>query len=328
MDPQAQSTTGIMPPLMDGIFKPAQIAGQSQAAINPANAQTPPAPPVTPPPPAANPIPPPASTLSPTPAAASNPAPLESKGAGQPAVKTKQQKASAQDTIMISEIRDGLVIMRDGSFRAVVMCQSINFDLMSPQEREGVELSYQGFLNSLYFPIQIFIRSQRVDLNSYIEKLEQIHTNQENILLGLLMEDYIAYVRYLIEAANIMDKQFYVVIPYYPPLRSQEGISGGLRRVTSLFKPKAGPVVINETDLNKYKAELTQRVQVVLDGMNQLNVQAVPLSTQELIELYYTTYNPQTAANERLTNIAELEAPIVGKGKGPAASILPGETTK
>jgi hypothetical protein len=79
---------------------------------------------------------------------------------------TKQQPAnnpnSTQNALLVSEVRDGIVIMSDGTFRAVVMCKSINFDLMSPEEREAVEFSYQGFLNSLYFPVQIFVRSQKV----------------------------------------------------------------------------------------------------------------------------------------------------------------------
>lgn len=230
--------------------------------------------------------------------------------------KKSKDQASTQNALLISEIRDGLVIMRDGSLRSVVMCQSINFDLMSGPEREAVEFSYQGFLNTLYFPIQVYIRTQRVDLSKYLEKLETSHANQENMLLGLLMEDYIAYVRYLLEAANVMAKQFYVVIPYFPPLNSQEGLSRGLKQFRNLFRPTSGPIVINEANYNRYKSELTQRVQVVLNSLNQMGVQAIPLDTQELIELYYTVYNPQIALNQQLTNVADLEAPMVRRGQG------------
>src|SRR5688572_27473160 len=97
---------------------------------------------------------------------------------GQP-LTTAQRSSnpnSTQNTLQIAEIRDGIVIMNDGSFRAVVMVKSVNFDLMSPQEQEATEYSYQGFLNSLYFPIQIFIRSQKVDLQPYITKLDKIRS--------------------------------------------------------------------------------------------------------------------------------------------------------
>lgn len=227
---------------------------------------------------------------------------------------------------MISEIRDGLVIMRDGSLRAVIMCRSINFDLMSPQEREGIEYAYQGFLNSLFFPIQIFIRSQRVDLNSYLHKLGEIHANQENVLLSLLMEDYITYVRYLIEAANVMDKQFFVVVPYDPPIIGKGQSVSGIKKLFGVLKPGLpGTVTISEADFAKNKEELTQRLTTVLSGLNQLGTQAVTLNTQELIELYYGAYNPQTATRQKLGNAQDLEVPVIQKGQGQAPPMMMGD---
>src|SRR5438270_5969854 len=115
--------------------------------------------------------------------------------------------------------------MNDGSFRSVIMVKSINFDLMSPQEQEAVEYSYQGFLNSLYFPVQIFLRSQRIDLQPYIEKLDKIRTEHDNMLLALLMEDYINYIDQLSQQTNIMDKKFYVVVPYFPMVDMQKALA-------------------------------------------------------------------------------------------------------
>lgn len=224
---------------------------------------------------------------------------------------TKKQLAATQNTLQISEIRDGLVIMRDGSVRAVIMCQSINFDLMSEQEKEAVESSYQSFLNSLYFDVQIFIRSERVDLGNYLEKLDKIQRDQEKVMLGLLMQDYIEYVRYLIENSNIMTKQFYVVVPYHPTLDVK---SGGVLSLKALLNKKQETITINQVDYEKYKTELKERAFVVLNGLNDMNVNAVALNTQELIELYYSVYNPQTSDQEHLTNIADLESPIVTKG--------------
>lgn len=230
--------------------------------------------------------------------------------------KNKQDN-TAQKSLLISEIRDGIVIMKDGSMRAVVMCQSINFDLMNPQEREGVEFAYQGFLNSLYFPVQIIVRSQHINLDDYLKKLQKVRQDQDNILLGLLMEDYITYVKYLVEAANIMDKQFYVVVPYYPSLAAKEGISSGAQKFSEIFKAKEEAVVtINEADFTRYKQELTQQVRVVTSGLNQMGVNSLPLNTQELIELYYNVYNPVTAKQQPLTDVNELESPIVAKGEG------------
>ena len=106
---------------------------------------------------------------------------------------------STQDTLLISEIKDGIVIMKDGSLRGVIMGSAINFDLMSGGEQEAVESSYQGFLNSLHFPIQIVVKSQRIDISGYLEKLDSRRAQQTNELLANLMDDYIANIRSLVE---------------------------------------------------------------------------------------------------------------------------------
>src|SRR5690349_17956968 len=134
----------------------------------------------------------------------------------QSAAKPPANPNTTQNSLLISEIRDGMVIMSDGSFRAVIASKSINFDLMSSREREGVEFSYQNFLNALYFPVQIFIRSQRVDIGPYIDRLATIRRSQDNMLLNVLMDDYINFIDILSQEANIMDKSFFIVVPYFP----------------------------------------------------------------------------------------------------------------
>ena len=228
----------------------------------------------------------------------------------------KTNPTSTQNALLISEIRDGIVIMNDGSFRAVVMCKSINFDLMSPQEREGVEYSFQGFLNSLYFPIQIFIRSTKIDIRPYIEKLDKIRSEHDNMLLAYLMEDYIDFISNVAQQTNIMDKKFYVVVPFFPAMGADniKEVSKGL--FSSFFEKKQPTVVINEDDLEKAKAELRNRVQTIMAGLQQCGVQSLPLDTQELIELYYDAYNPDTATRQQLKNFNDLTAPVVTKGEG------------
>lgn len=242
-----------------------------------------------------------------------------------PPQQTQSSPNSTQNALQISEIRDGIAIMADGSFRAVVMCQSINFDLMSPQEREAVEFSYQGFLNSLYFPIQIFIRSQKVDLRPYLEKLDKIRTGQDNMLLGLLMEDYIAFLADIAQQTNIMDKKFYLVIKY-PDL--EVDVRRALKQSTSFFTGVAGlfgsgkaqHVTINENSLEKAKTELRNRVQAVMQGLAQCGIQSLPLDTEELIELYYDAYNPDTATRQQIKDFKDLTAPVVARGEGYAPS--------
>lgn len=228
---------------------------------------------------------------------------------------------STQNTLNIAEIRDGIVIMNDGSFRAVVMVKSINFDLMSPQEQESTEYAYQGFLNSLYFPIQIFVRSQRVDLQPYIDKLDKIRTEHDNMLLALLMDDYIGYIDQLAVQTNIMDKKFYIVVPYFPVVDVQKALTQSknfFSGLVELFNKKEDHVVVNEADLAKAKEELRNRVQAVLGGLQQCGIQGLPLDTQELIELYYDTYNPDTATRQQLKNFNDLTSDVVHKGEGAA----------
>jgi hypothetical protein len=156
--------------------------------------------------------------------------------------------------------------------------------------------NYQSFLNSLYFPIQIFIRSKKVDIAPYLERLDKIRSEHDNMLLALLMDDYIDYMSALAEQTNIMDKKFYIVVPYFPHICCPEGYYPKQNFVTGLldlFNSKEQHVVINEADLEKAKTELRNRVQAVLNGLLQCNIQGLPLDTQELIELYYDTYKPR-----------------------------------
>lgn len=241
--------------------------------------------------------------------------------AGKPAAAPKGNPNSTQNMLQIAEVRDGLAIMNDGSFRSVVMVKSINFDLMSPAEREGVEFGFQSFLNSLYFPIQIFVRSKRVDIGPYIQKLDKIRSEHDNMLLALLMDDYIDYIDRISQQTNIMDKSFYVVIPYFPKVEKQHALSsskGLLDGIFGMFSNNTTHVVINESDLQAAKTELRNRVQAVLSGLLECGVQGLPLDTQELIELYYDTYNPDTAPHQQLKNFDDLKAPVITKGEGQA----------
>lgn len=230
---------------------------------------------------------------------------------------------STQNTLQIAEVRDGIVIMNDGSFRSVIMAKSINFDLMSQEEQEGVELGYQQFLNSLDFPIQIFLRSKKIDLTPYIDKLDKIRGEHDNMLLAMLMEDYIAYIEDLSQQVNIMDKNFYVVVPYFPVEQNpQAKLASSKNFITgfaALFNKKETHVVINEASLEAAKTELRNRVQAVLNGLMQCNVQGLPLDTQELIELYYDTYNPDTATRQQLKDFNGMTADVVTKGVGQAS---------
>ncbi len=235
-------------------------------------------------------------------------------------VKDKSNKYSSQNLLRFAEIRDGLVIMNDGSFRAVIKAKSINYDLMSIGEQESVEYAYQSFLNSLYFTVQILVRSRKIDMGPYLEKLAKIRGETDNMLLGLLMEDYIYFISDLVSQTNIMSKEFYVVVPLVPGEddRSKDK-SATTTAFSKLFKKESnGPIRMDEEKLEKAKVELRNRVQGVVNGLLQMGVTAAPLSTSELIELYYNYYNPDTATRQTLLDMDNLSSPVVSKGEGTA----------
>lgn len=219
-----------------------------------------------------------------------------------------------------------MVIMKDGSFRAVIACQSINFDLMSSREREGVEYSYQNFLNSLFFPIQILIRSQRVDLGPYIERLTGIRRSQDNMLLNVLMDDYIDFIDILSQEANIMDKSFFIAVPYHPGAEGGnlvEQSKGFFNKVFS--KSTDGVTVIDKATYEKSKDEIQNRVNTVTSGLFQIGVKSVQLNTKQLGELYYNFYNPDTAVREPLVDFRQITSTYVRKGRGESSQTNPQE---
>lgn len=233
-----------------------------------------------------------------------------------PISPNQENPTSTQSTLLISEIRDNVVIMKDGSFRAVVACKSINFDLMSDVEREGVEYSYQNFLNSLKGSnYQILIRSQRVDIGPYIERLSEIRRNNDNMLLGVLMDDYINFIDILSQEANIMDKSFFIIIPYYTSTDAAKAVEQTKNFFKSFSKTKAPQVThIDRATYDKALSELSNQVDSVVSGLFQIGIHSVRLNTKELGELYYNFNNPDTAVREPLVDFSQLATTYVKKG--------------
>ncbi len=235
-----------------------------------------------------------------------------------PEKSTVKNPNSTQSSLQLSEIRDSMVIMNDGSFRAVIACKSINFDLMSSREREGVEYSYQNFINSLNFPVQILVRSQRVDIGPYIEKLIATRRSQDNMLLGVLMDDYINFIDTLAEEANIMEKSFYITVPFFPEGDVQNLINQGKGFFGKLFaRPQNTVTRIDAAAYQKAKDEIANRVNVVQSGLFQIGVQSAQLDTRALGELYYSYYNPDTALRQPIGDFENMATTYVKKAVSP-----------
>jgi len=207
---------------------------------------------------------------------------------------------STQQYLEIEEIRDGVLVMRDGSLRMVGMVSSMNFALKSTEEQEAIIYSYQSFLNSLEFPVQMVIQSRRLDIGPYVEMLREREGEQTTELLKLQTAEYIDFITQLIELRQIMSKEFFVVVPLFPFEKKKDGFF-------SKFLQPGKEIVQKVADFQRYYTQLTQRMNHVATGLQGVGLKLAPLETQELIELMYNTYNPATFQQENLTDINKLD---------------------
>ncbi len=201
---------------------------------------------------------------------------------------------ASQDIIPIEEIRDGVVILKDGSLRAVLMASSLNFALKSPNEQDAIILQYQNFLNSLDFSVQFFIQSRKLNIDSYLDSLRERHKIETNELLRIQISEYVTFVRDFVESNKIVSKAFYIVVPFTP------GVGEALQRksISHFFNVMLGKKSKTESTFDaekfaEYKIQLQQRMDTVIAGLVRTGVRVVALDTSELIELYYGLYNPE-----------------------------------
>ena len=202
--------------------------------------------------------------------------------------KNESLGKSAQEFVDISEIKDNVVVLKNGTLRAVLMVSSINFELKSSEEQEAIVASYQNFLNSLDFPVQILVSSRRLDIDPYLELLDQKEKTQENELLRFQIADYRNFIKNLVGTANIMTKSFYIVVPFALTEGSKETF---LDKIKVALNPKQA-LVEKRMEFENYKNQLWQRVEHIIAGLAGSGIRIVPLKTQELIELFYNSYNP------------------------------------
>lgn len=209
---------------------------------------------------------------------------------------------STQSILDIAEIKQGAIVLKDRSMRAVIAISSTNFSLKSIEEQNALVAAYQNFLNSLSFPIQILMQSRKLNIHGYLDKLHSLMQQQTNELLRMQTQEYIEYVSKLIEFASIMNKTFYVVVAYSTaPIKE-----GFFRKFSSLINP-VGTISVKEQDFERHREELYKRVGHVTAGLGSMSLRSIVLSTEELIELIYNSYNFDAASPIKIENIEELE---------------------
>lgn len=213
---------------------------------------------------------------------------------------------SAQKYLDISEIREDMVLLKDGTIRAVLAVSSINFALKSVDEQNAIVQAYMQFLNGLDFPIQVVIQSRKMNIDAYMRQLNENEKQQGNDLLKKQIREYREFVKQLVKMGDIMQKRFYVVVPYSPVTETQAGQRSFSQRLGDIFSPRVG-IKLSEERFQKYKFELGLRTNQIMSGLSSMSLNAVQLDTQSLIELYYTVYNPELFEHQRLTNLSELQ---------------------
>lgn len=204
----------------------------------------------------------------------------------------KQTLPPTQQFLEIEEIREGTIILKNKNLRAILMCSAINFELKSIKEQDAVLYQFQNFLNALDFSIQILIQSRRLNIDAYIEKLENIEKQQENELLKIQTQEYITFIRNFVEMQNIMSKHFFIIVPFDAMIISKEGFT---EKITGLFSKKPSQPQISalsDEEFLRRKTQLWQRMENVKSLLSTVGVRAVPLNDKELYELFYKVYNP------------------------------------
>jgi hypothetical protein len=204
---------------------------------------------------------------------------------------TKVKAQATQDFVPIKEVRDGIVILKDGSLRALLMASSINLALKAADEQQAIIAQFQNFLNSLEFTVQFFIQSRDLDIRPYIALLEERYAKELDDLMKVQIREYIAFIKDFTERANIMSKNFFIVVPYDPSLAAR---GGGISGTLGSLLPSGGnnAQALTDEQFEQYRTQLEQRISVVEQGLVRTGVRVVNLGTEEVIELFYKLFNP------------------------------------
>lgn len=222
--------------------------------------------------------------------------------AKKPAIKKPKPGPPSQKYLDIAEIREDTVVLKDGTLRGIVMVSSVNFALKSRDEQQAMIQSYMQFLNGLEHPLQIVVQSRKMNIDGYIQALNDRENEIQNELLRSQIRDYRSFIQDLVELGEIMQKRFYVVVPYDPATDKRRGF---FAKLTEAITP-ASAVRLNKKQFQERKDALQQRLSIIQGGLNGMGLQTAILDTQSLIELYYTVYNPEVFDTQRLGELNEV----------------------
>lgn len=206
---------------------------------------------------------------------------------------TKEQKAAqtTKDFVQVAEIRDTVLVLKNGSLRSIMEASSINFELKSADEQVAIVQGFQNFVNSMDFPLQIVVNSRKLDIGPYIKSLEGLTESLKNELLKIQAAEYTRFIKGLTELTNIMAKKFYIVVPFYV-IEAPVTKAGFLGAIKSVVSPSKFARTLTDEELENYKTQIGQRIEVIIEGLSGLGIQTKTLAGDELTNLFYSYYNP------------------------------------
>lgn len=213
---------------------------------------------------------------------------------------------STFEYVDVQEIRDGIVVLKDGSLRGILAVSSINFDLKASDEQDAIILRYQQFLNSLDFPIQIITSSRKINVTEYLQELEKQESAQTQDLMRMQIYEYRNFVQNLTQVQNIMTKSFYIIVPFFPVETNKKTL---LKNLFQVFNSES--VILHKRDLlETYKSQLFQRIDHISAGLSGIGLRLVLLNTEDAIELLYNSYNPSLKSVNIVKDIESMETNI------------------
>ncbi len=223
-------------------------------------------------------------------------------------------KGSTQEHLPIEDVIDGIVIMKDGSCSTVLSVSSVNFDLLSESEQSALVFAYGGIINSLNFPVQIIIQSHAKDVTSYLKNLQNMEEEQINPQLKERIKQYRRFIEETVKKNDVLSKSFYIAVSFSA---LELGIKTGGVKGMKMFLPQNNKQELpftKEYILEKAKANLEPKKDHLVRLFSRLGLEIKPLNNKELIDLFYRTYNEDTAINQKVSNV-NYQAPVVTEGQ-------------
>ncbi len=229
---------------------------------------------------------------------------------------SQNQLVSTQRYLQFSEVHDDTLVLKNGGLRAVLEVQSVNFNLKSEAEQSALISSYQGFLNALNFPVQIQVRSRKLDIDAYISKLKTRQNEIENDLLREQMSGYIDFIQKLVEFSDIMEKKFFVVVPLEPQRAQNKSVWASF---LDYIQPEdtVANIMTRKREFKGLKKELAARVNTVKTALENCGLGVTMLTTEQIIQLFYQAYNPGLARTQKFS-----ESEKMSIGESPSDNLI------